>query len=80
MTWAGESDIQVGGPISFLKTSTFPQKGNSERNASVCDGPIFAREPAHRFQATVAKVAACGWDAGDSKPRCHKSNSGFTFL
>ena len=26
MTWAGESDIQVGGPISFLKTKHFHKK------------------------------------------------------
>ena len=38
MTWAGESDIQVGGPISFLKTKHFHKKVTlSGMQASVVD-------------------------------------------
>ena len=62
VTWAGESDIQVRLICLNFKRHQIP--GESERHASVCDGPLPAWESEDCLETTAAEVASSGGNAG----------------
>ena len=62
VTWAGESDIQVR--LICFNFKQHKIQGESERHASVCDGPLPPWKSEDCLQTTSAKVASFGGDAG----------------
>ena len=62
VTWAGESDIQVRLICLNFKRHQIP--GESERHASVCDGPLLAWKSEDCLETTAAEVASSGGNAG----------------
>ena len=62
VTWAGESNIQVRLICLNFKRHQIP--GESERHASLCDGPLLAWKSEDCLETTAAEVASSGGNAG----------------